>query len=175
MDVGRTSAGRVFLLMVSAGPDSVILAHVPVSLKRHGGKVGIGMQAVAEFVSGTLPRVKVRIDGVAMDASWCIVGNARCYGGPYHATPGADPFSEGLEVVMLHRHGRRAVVPFFFAIPSGRHLTMPAVSRHKAHRVELSSDGIVPYQLDGDVAGTLPVELRSTGDRLWVLVPRKPD
>jgi diacylglycerol kinase (ATP) len=171
MAIGRTSHGRVFLLMVSVGPDSVILAHVPGFLKRRAGKVGIGVQACVELLRGGLPRVVVRADGVAVDASWCIVGNGRCYGGDFHATPGADPFSRGLEVVTLARHGRRAVVPFFFAIPSGRHLAMPGVERRAALEVELTGDPSVPYQLDGDHAGFLPVRLNATDEQLWVLLP----
>ena len=117
------------------------------------------------------PRVGVRVDGAELEASWCIVGNARSYGGRFHGTPGADPFTRGFEVVSLHRHGRCAVVPFFLAIPSGRHLALPDVKRRPALEVELTGEPAVPYQLDGDHAGFLPVRLRATDERVWVLVP----
>jgi len=172
MAVGRTDAGQLFLLMLSAGPDALILANLPPFLKLRGGKAGITVQAVVEFVRGNLPRFSVTIDGETVEASWCIAGNARSYGGPYAATPGADPFQPGLEVVTLTRHGRAAAVPFFFSIPFGRHLHMRGVQRCPAHEVRLQGRGDIPYQLDGDPAGFLPVTARASGERVWVLVPR---
>jgi len=172
MSLARTDRNQLFLLMLSAGPDSLILERLRPGLKLHGGKFGIGVQAVVEFARARLPRFTVHIDGSRRDASWCIVGNSRCYAGPYPGTPGADPFAEGLEAVVLTRHGRRAVIPFFFAIPSGRHLTMRGVDRLPAHEVALVGAEDIPYQLDGDPAGHLPVTARATAETLWVLVPR---
>jgi diacylglycerol kinase (ATP) len=172
MAVGRTDAGQLFLLMVSAGPDALILTNLPPLLKLRGGKVGITAQAVLEFLRGKLPQFSVTIDGETVEASWCIVGNARSYAGPYAATPGADPFAPGLEVVTLTRHGRTAVVPFFFSIPSGRHLRMRGVTRCAARQVRFEGGDGIPYQLDGDPAGFLPVTIRATEERVWVLLPR---
>lgn len=171
MSVGVTDRGQLFLLMLSVGPDSVILANLSPFLKIRAGKVGVTVQAFVECARARLPHFDVRIDGLASRASWCIVGNGRCYGGPYRATPGADPFTPGFEVVLLERTGRRAVVPFFFAIPSGRHLQMRGVSRGPGREVVLEGDGAIPYQLDGDPAGLLPVAVRPGTDNLWVIVP----
>ncbi len=171
MAVARTDRDERFLLMLSAGPDSLILANLSPLLKRHGGKLGITIQALVEFAHARLPRFEVAIDGGRRVVSWCIVGNARCYGGPWAGTPGADPFSPGFETVVLNRHGRAAVASFFFAIPSGAHLRMKGVERFLSQQVELSGREDIPYQLDGDPAGHLPVSVRSTAERLWVLVP----
>jgi diacylglycerol kinase family enzyme len=174
MAVGRTDSGQLFLLMLSVGPDAVILTNLPPLLKHHAGKVGITAQAVVEFLRGNLPRFAVSVDGETFDASWCIAGNARSYGGPYAATPGADPFQPGLEVVTLARAGRAAAVPFFFSIPSGRHLRLRGVSRRPASEVRLEGPAGVPYQLDGDPAGFLPVTARASEERLWVQLPAPP-
>jgi diacylglycerol kinase (ATP) len=170
MAVGRTDRGEIFLLMLSAGPDALILERVPASLKQAIGKAGIGVQAVVELLRGQLPRFEVEAGGRRHQASWCIVGNARCYGGPWHATPGADPFSPGFEVVSLERLGRRAVVPFFLSIPSGRHLGLRGVTRVQTEAVSLHGEG-APYQLDGDPAGMLPVSAHTASERLAVLLP----
>ncbi len=172
MAVGRTDTGQLFLLMLSAGPDAVILSNLPPLLKHRAGKVGITLQAMVEFLRGGLPRFSVSIDGENFEASWCIAGNSRSYGGPYAATPGADPFQPGLEVVTLTRRGRTAAVPFFFSIPSGRHLRMRGVQRRSANEVRLEGPDGIPYQLDGDPAGVLPVAARGTDERLLVHVPR---
>jgi diacylglycerol kinase family enzyme len=174
MAVARTNRGQLFLLMLSAGPDARILTNLPPLLKLRAGKLGITVQAFVEFLRGDLPQFTVTLNGARLDASWCIAGNSRFYGGPFAATPGADPFRRGLEVVTLTRHGRAAVVPFFFSIPSGRHVHMRGVERSAADEVCLESGEEVPYQLDGDPAGVLPVTGRASDERVWVLVPRMP-
>ncbi len=174
MNVGRTDRGQLFLLMLSVGPDSVILTNISEPLKVRGGKVGITVQAFVELARARLPDFRVIADGHQARASWCIIGNGKCYGGPYRATPGADPFEPGFEVVTLERHGRAAVVPFFFAIPSERHLRMRGVRRALAREVVLEGDEIIPYQLDGDPAGVLPVTAQTTGEHVWVTVPAPP-
>ena len=171
MAVAHTDRGERFLLMLSVGPDSVILENIPPALKLHGGKIGITIQAFVEFARARLPRFEVDIDGARRDVSWCIVGNARCYGGPWAGTPGADPFAPGFETVVLNRHGRAAVIPFFLAIPSGAHLRMRGVERFVSQHVALTGPEEFPYQLDGDPAGHLPVTVSSSAERLWVLVP----
>lgn len=174
MQVARTDSGQLFLLMLSVGPDSVILENLPELLKRRAGKVGITAQAVVEFARARLPRFTVGSDGRHLDVSWCIVGNSRCYGGPWAGTPGADPFAPGFEVVALTRHGRRATVPFFFAIPSGRHLNRPGVERFAADTVVVDGASSIPYQLDGDPAGHLPVTVSPSGRTVTVLIPTHP-
>lgn len=171
MTLGRTDRGQLFLLMLSVGPDALILQRLPSMLKRYAGKAGITAQAVVEFSRAHLPRFTVSFNGSSMEASWCIVGNGRSYGGPFWATPGADPFVRGLEAVVLTRHGRRAVVPFFFAIPSGRHLTMQGVTRVMTDRLVLTGDPAIPFQLDGDPAGSLPVAVEAADVGVRVLVP----
>lgn len=172
--VGRTDHGDLFLLMLSVGPDAVILERLPGWLKRYGGKVGITAQAVFEFVRGDLPTVRVDAGEWSETGGWAIVGNGACYGGPYRATPGADVASPELEVVVQRGVGRRSAVPFFFAIPSERHLRMKGVVRRSATRLRiLPAEGSedVPYQIDGDPAGTLPVEIRTDPETLKLRYP----
>jgi diacylglycerol kinase (ATP) len=171
MAMARTDRGELFLLMLSVGPDAVILENLPAALKERAGKAGITLQAFVEFARCRLPRFEVAMNGVRREASWAIIGNSKSYAGPFAATPGADPFTPGLEVVVLTRHGRGAVVPFFLAIPSGRHLRRPGVERFLGMEVAVTGPEEVPYQLDGDPAGHLPVSARATGEQLWVLSP----
>jgi diacylglycerol kinase family enzyme len=50
-------------------------------------------------------------------------------------------------------------------IPGGR------VTRARAARVLIESSGTVPYQIDGDVAGTTPVNMRVEARSVPLLVP----
>ncbi len=172
MRVGRTDRGDLFLLMLSAGPDALVLDHLLPALKRRG-KTGVVLQAAVELVRARLPRLRVADGGATTEGGWAIVGNSRCYGGPWAATPAADPFAESLEVVVQRRHGRWAAIPFFLGIPRGAHVRRPDVVRRACRRLALEPVGEdrVAYQVDGDPAGYLPVEAWIDPASLLVRLP----
>jgi diacylglycerol kinase family enzyme len=171
--VGRTDRGEVFLLMLSSGPDVVVLEHLSPSLKKIG-RPGIALQAVRELLRfAALPAVEVSTGGVCIAGGWAIVGTARCYGGPYHATPGANPFAPDFEVVVQRSVGRRAAIPFALGMPFGRHVRRRDVWRRRVDQVELrpTADARIRYQLDGDLAGELPVRATIDPESLLVRLP----
>ena len=175
MRVGRTDADDIVLLMLSAGPDSHVLERLRPALKRLGGRVGVALQAVVVAMTGeALPRIRVAPTSTIDEAGWVIVGNSRCYAGRFCATPGADPFRDDFEVVAQQTNGRRAAMSFLFGIPSGRHVTRDDVVREVVGRVRLEPASVgdaVPYQIDGDVAGMLPVEVNIDPQPLWIRLP----
>jgi diacylglycerol kinase family enzyme len=175
MRVGRSNHGDVVVLMLSAGPDAVIVNDVKRRLKAVGGKAGIGLQAVRELLgSRPLPRLRVRVGERTVEGSWVIAGNSRSYAGPFHATPGADPFAAGFEVVIHRGVGRSAVLGFAAGIPFNRHVKRRDVERFMCHQVVIEAvptDAELPYQVDGDAVGTLPVELGVADETLLVRVP----
>ncbi len=175
MRVGRTDRGDLVLLMLSAGPDSFVLERLRPSFKRLGGRVGVALQAVVEvFSANALPVMRIVSNGQVDEAGWVIIGNSQCYAGNHCATPGADPFRADLEVVAQKTAGRRAAASFLFGIPSGRHVSRDDVSREivQSVRLEPASEGEqVPYQIDGDVVGVLPVEIGIDPLSLMVRLP----
>ena len=174
MHVGRTDRGQPVLLMLSAGPDALILDRLIPSLKRLGGRLGVALQAVVELLRAELPSFTVSMDGQRCRSGWTIVGNSSCYAGPFRATPGASPFVADLEVVAQRSRGRCRALAFATSIPGGRHVERDDVERWRGELVELCCDeGVhVPYQIDGDVAGRLPVQVTVDSRRLLVRLPR---
>ena len=177
MRVARSDHGDLILLMLSAGPDSHVLERLRPSFKRLGGKVGVALQAMVEAMAGgPLPRIRVAADGFGEESGWVIVGNSRCYGGRFCATPGADPFRPDLEVVVQQSNGRRSAVAFLSGIPTGRHVRRNDVIRKVVEKIRLEPAGegaAVPYQVDGDVVGSLPVEISMHPESLRVRLPAR--
>jgi len=173
MRVGRTDRDEIFLLMLSSGPDVVVLEHLDTGLKKIG-RTGVALQAVREFLRFTaMPSLEVVAGGTTITAGWAIVGTGRCYAGPYHATPGANPFAPVFEVVVQRSVGRRFAVPFALGMPLGRHVHRRDVWRGVVDAVELKSagEGRVRYQVDGDLSGELPVRAWIDPESLLVRLP----
>lgn len=174
MRVGRTDRGDLFLLMVSAGPDSVILHRLLPLFKRLGGRVGVAAQAMVELMRYRSAALRATFGGQTIDGGWAIVGNCRCYAGPFHATPDADPFSDQLELVMLRRNGRWASSSFALGIATGRHVRRADVAVRSLQRVRLEAapgTDNIPYQVDGDVKGQLPIEIWVEPEPLRMRLP----
>jgi diacylglycerol kinase family enzyme len=175
MRVGRTDAGDIVLLMLSAGPDSHVLERLRPFFKRLGGRVGVALQAVVEALTGTpLPKMRLFFNGAVENVGWVIVGKSRCYAGKFCATPGADPFRDDLEFVAQRSSGRLAAVAFLSGIPWGRHIDRDDVMGEVVSRIRLepeSPEDFVPYQIDGDIVGNLPVEISIDPRSLWIRLP----
>jgi len=173
MRVGRTDRDEVFLLMLSSGPDVVVLESLQDSLKKIG-RSGVALQALREFTRfKSMPSFEVMTGGKVFSAGWAILGTSRCYAGPYHATPGANPFAPSFEIVVQRSVGRRHAVPFALGMPFGRHVRRRDVWRATVEEVEFRCVGDQPvgYQLDGDLAGELPVKATIDPESLLIRVP----
>ena len=177
MRVGASDGDDLVLLMLSCGPDSVVVSGaINRRTGNYKGKTGIAVQAVRELLSGRqLPRLRVRSGDRTVDGGWVIVGNSRCFGGPYRATPDADPFAPVFEVVVHQGIGRAAAAGFALGIPLGRHIKRRDVVRFSCDRVTIEpvpGDARLPYQIDGDPIGDLPVSLEVDPRKLIVRLPR---
>jgi len=173
MRVGRTDRDEIFLLMLSSGPDVVVLEHLDPRLKKIG-RLGLGLQAVREFLRfRSMPSLEVVAGGTTLTAGWAIVGTGRCYAGPYQGTPGANPFAPIFELVVQRSVGRRFAVPFALGMPIGRHVNRRDVWRRIVDTVELKPVGNrrVRYQIDGDLSGELPVRAWIDPESLLVRLP----
>jgi diacylglycerol kinase (ATP) len=103
-------------------------------------------------------------------ARWAFVVNLPRYAGGLNFAPQASG-SDGLLDVCTFRegslwHGLRYLSGVMF----GQHEAMEGVVHVQTRRLRIESDRAVPYQLDGDPGGELPVEITIEPGRLTLLV-----
>jgi diacylglycerol kinase (ATP) len=106
-------------------------------------------------------------------ARWGFVFNLPCYGGGLRLAPQADGTDGLLDVLAFTRgslwHGLR----YMAAVVRQRHRELADCSMARCTRVRIEADQPVPYQLDGDAAGWLPVDVTVDPARLTVLIDRR--
>ena len=163
--------GRPFLLMAGAGFDGALVESVSPGLKRRLGKGAYVFSALRTWAAGPCPRIRVEADGSVRHAEWVVVTNVSRYAGPYVLAPGADPLSQELAVCLFERARPFVLVGALFRTGCGAAVRAPGLEILRAHDVALSAPERVPVQIDGDAAGTLPVRLTSTSERIRVLCP----
>ncbi|MEN8163000.1 MAG: diacylglycerol kinase family protein [Acidobacteriota bacterium] len=176
MRVGHTDRDDIIVIMLSAGPDALVLENLMSWLKPLGGRVGVAFQAVIELMRpAPMPTLRAIVGNRSTECGWVIVGKSRCYAGPFHACPEADPFSPSFQIVLNRRGTRRSALAFSAALARGKHLSRPGVERCDLDTLRLeavSGSAPLPYQVDGDFKGHLPVEISIHPKPLVVRLPR---
>lgn len=177
MRVGRTDRGDIILIMLSAGPDARVLENLMPWLKPLGGRVGVAFQAVLELIRPVgLPVMKAVVGEQCLESGWVVVGKSRSYAGPFEACPDADPFAPTFQVVLNRGRSRREALGFVGALARGKLLSRSGVEGFLLDTVRLEGVGQaerVPYQVDGDFKGHLPVEIKVHPETLVVRLPRR--
>lgn len=168
-----SAAGRDFLLMAGAGFDAWVLREL---LRGVSGKIGFG-----DYARGALkglrtfpfPRLTLVHDGNRSAAHTAIVGRAPLYGGFLRPTPHADLEVDRLELCAFAGGAARfaRIVPRLW---SGAHAGCTGVTLAPVREVRISASiDDVPYHVDGELSGTLPVVVGLSERILVLATPRR--
>jgi diacylglycerol kinase family enzyme len=96
-----------------------------------------------------------------------------CYGGGLQIAPEADA-ADGLLDVCTFRHGGILHGLYYTAaVLTGTHQWLTDFAKRRSESFRVTADGKVPYQLDGDPGGFLPVEIAAVPNRLTLVVPKE--
>lgn len=173
IDLGMANE-RYFLLMAGIGIDAKITSVVEQhSLKRWGI---LGYLLTGTFVGlGPLDfRLRLSMDGrrFRTRAHLLIVGNTRLYGGLMSFTDQAYCDDGLLDICIIRKQGIFGRLQILFNAIRKRHPLGPKVSYERFQTLAIdSSSSVVPFQVDGEPIGTLPVVFRIVPRALTVIVP----
>ncbi len=179
LDAGRAN-GRIFLLMVGCGFDADVVHRL--HRKRRGGHISYWTWArpILESIRRyRFPDLRVYCDTAAdrpteptHSARWAFVVNLPVYAGGLLVAPDAVGTDGMLNVCTFTSgsfwHGLRYVGHVVLR----RHQKLPDYKSVMVSRVRIESDEPVPYQLDGEPGGVLPLEIEVMPARLTLWAPR---
>lgn len=161
---------RWFAQLAGAGLDARAVELVNWPLKKQVGPLAYiwaGLVAVASRG----PTLQVSAGGTSLCGQLVVIGNGKLYGGNYRVFEGADLRDGILDAVVF------PTVNWFTLARCGPQMlvrrTLPAayIRRVQAPALTITSDERVPFQLDGELAGTLPAKITIQRQALRVVVP----
>ena len=166
--------GELSFLVVGVGFDAEAVRQV--DLRRRGPiskftYIAAGFAALWNYRE---PRLEVEIDGerVAGTFGWVLASNVIHFGGVFRLASDRD-LGDGLwEVYLFERAARRHL--FFHGLRglTGR-LPGGNVVRHRARQVLIRSAETVAVEIDGDLKGQTPLDIRVSGPRFRVFCPKR--
>jgi diacylglycerol kinase (ATP) len=181
LDCGRAN-GRIFLLMAGCGFDADVVARL--HRRRDGGNITYWTWALPLLQSiRSYPYPDLRIycetpnggqtTTLEYRARWAFAVNLPCYAGGLQVTPEASGTDGLLNVATFGKgslwHGLRYVG----LVALGWHQVLADYRTTAVTRARIESSEPVPYQLDGDPGGVLPLDIEVLPQRVTLLVPRE--
>jgi YegS/Rv2252/BmrU family lipid kinase len=159
---------RCFAQLAGAGLDARAIELVDWQHKKKVGSLAYvvaGLKALRE----TKPKITAQAGREKLTGELVLIGSGKFYGGPFEIFPRADLRDGMLDICVLPRVNWLTLLrcaPDFLA---RRKLPEKLARRFRAAAFELSGDTTASFELDGELAGKLPVKFSVERERLRVV------
>jgi diacylglycerol kinase (ATP) len=171
VDVANVN-GKLSLLMTGVGFDAHVVREV--ESRRQGSitkwaYVSASLRALRSYKA---PSLQVTLDGVPLKSKvgFVLISNTMNYGGVMQLAQDTRMDDGEFEVYLFPTGGLFEIARAFVrGVVS--HLPGGPVSMQRAKEIIVTSDSPVPVQIDGDLGGETPVEIRIAPNRYRLVVP----
>ena len=165
---------RCFLCMAGAGLDAEIVSRINVNLKVAIGKFAYYVGGFSQ-VFRPLREFEVNVDGIRYAASFALISRVRNYGGDLEIARGASLLRSDFEVVLFRGTLAARYLPYLLGVTLRRAHRMKGCTVVRGSSVHCDAPVADPagiyVQLDGELAGKLPIHAEIVPDALTLLVP----
>jgi len=174
LDSGRAN-GKLFLVMASCGFDAEVVRRVHSQRKghiRHWSYVRPIIRAISQYRYPKL-RVQTSDSEKPISAKWAFVFNVPRYAMNLPIVWDADPSDGQLDLCTFRGGNLLRGLFYLVAICLRQHRGWGFSHFRQFDKIRIEADQRVPYQLDGDPGGVLPLEIEVIPKFLRLVVPEK--
>ena len=182
LDAGRAN-GQLFLVMASCGFDADVVQRLHSKREGHINHWSYAKPIVNAIRQYRYPKIKLRFDdsqvgkaskvglNKVVSGKWAFIFNVPRYAMNLPILGDADPVDGELDYCTFRGGNLFRGLFYLTAVLLRQHRGWKYSKFGRFKKVLIESDGEVPYQLDGDPGGMLPVEIEVVPQFLRVLVP----
>jgi diacylglycerol kinase (ATP) len=163
--------GRPFLFVVGVGFDAEAVRRFEKRGTRKLGQAGFAGPVMQALFSQDNRPLKVTTDHGEGEAAWVIVTRARRYAGGFLLCREADIAQTKFHVLRFAGRGAFVRLRQLSALACGLVRFDPDVTVETAEWVRVRGDADTPVQVDGEMLGSLPVEIGLHPQRLQLIFP----
>ena len=184
---------RIFLIMAGCGFDAEVVHSLHLHRTGHVNSASYFNPIMASIRHYNYPELQVywnedRVaqpgvtddpkpdpppETISSGVRWLFAFNLPCYGAGLQIAPEADGSDGLLDVCTFRQGGLWHGLYYTAAVWAGTHHWLTDFARRRVGRLRVTSNSKVPYQLDGDPGGFLPVEIEVLPKRLTLVVPKE--
>ena len=161
--------GAHFIQLAGIGLDAQIVKETPWESKKTLGPVSYLLSAAAIAVR-TPPTIIVETPEGTHEGCFVLIGNGRYYGMKLVLFPEAQPDDGLLDILIFKNLGYLDIARYLGGVLLGKHTELSDVTYFQAPAAKIHSTEDVPIEVDGELSGMLPANVRVTG-KLRIFVP----
>ncbi len=163
---------RPFLCMAGVGFDAEIVTHVNLDLKAALGKLAYYIGGFSQ-VFRPLTEFEVTIDGKNYEASFVLVSRVRNYGGDLEIARGASLLRNEFQVVLFRGKHAFRYLPYLAAVSlrCAERVSGCTFVYGRSVTCKTPNGESIFAQVDGELAGKLPISVELVPDALTLLLP----
>jgi diacylglycerol kinase (ATP) len=163
--------GQPFLFVVGIGFDAEVVRRFEKTGTRKFGQAGFAAPLLHALWSDHNRLLRITTDHGKSDAVWVIITRAQRYAGGFLLCKEAGLMQTKFHVLRFAGQSPLIRIRQLAALACGLIRFDPDVSIEVASWVHVESSSISPVQVDGEMLGALPIEVRLYPKRLQLLVP----
>jgi YegS/Rv2252/BmrU family lipid kinase len=161
-----------FLLMTGVGFDAYVVSKIRPALKMRFGIAAFYLQTLQAMLSYGFPKFEVHLQEESLVATSCIISNSHSYGGGLVLTPEADMCDGVLDILVLQEGSKVDYLRFLLSAWLGKPKQRPWVQLRRAPHVRVEGPRGPWVQADGELIGTLPLEISLSTAAFPLIFPR---
>jgi diacylglycerol kinase (ATP) len=171
LDAGLAN-DRPFLIMTTCGFDAEVVRGMHLTRRGHIRRWSYFGPIIRALRKYRFPELTIRIDGEeTLQCCWAMVFNLPRYGGGLKIEPDAEGNDGMLDVIMFQGGSIFSGIKYVCGIWAGLHLKFADIQRRRGRVIEITSVARVPYEMDGDYVGRLPLQIKVAPCQLQLLLP----
>jgi diacylglycerol kinase (ATP) len=161
--------GRFFVQLAGVGLDAQVVKETSLAFKRSFGPLSYLISA-AQIAAQQPPKLFIESESTSVnEASFVLIGNGRLYGGPFPFFKHAI-IDDGLfDVVLFKRLGYLEIIKYLQDVVFRSDIRAPEIEYFQTKHLRITSAQDVPLELDGELAGSCPIDFNIQEKGLRVL------
>lgn len=170
LDLPRAGS-RCFVQLAGAGLDAEVVRRTTRESKKTLGPLSY-LVSLAQVAGEKPPPIAIECEnGVRRTGSFVLMGNGRFYGGPFNMFRQGSQTDGLLDVLIFKNQSPWDLFRYMQAVLMGQHPNLDDVEYFQTESLTLTSEAPVPYELDGEMVGYLPLRVIIEKKILSVLAP----
>jgi diacylglycerol kinase family enzyme len=158
-----------FVQLAGVGLDAMTVQATDLQMRKTIGPVSYLLSA-AKVIGRPAPTLRLQFEDNSESAGcFVLIGNGRFYGGPFSLFQNARNDDGLLDLLIFKHQSYLDIFRYLQGVLIGNHTDLPDIEYRQVRSVQVVSDEPVPLELDGDVAGSTPVQFQIAPRRLQVI------
>lgn len=183
IDAGKAN-GKIFVVMASCGFDANVVETMHRRRTGHINRLSWFRPVLSSIRRYRYPQLNIEIvdsgdsqeqgePKTNVQCRWAFIFNAPRYAMNLPFIPDADPADGQLNLCSFRYGGLFRGIYYLGAVVLKKHRQWCETEFHSFRKITITSDSRVPFQIDGDPGGELPLKIEVLANYLTVLVPQQ--